>query len=291
MVNIFSNKKNNLNILITDFNNDDFYTKFLLKDTHKLYTVKNNIETIYNTDSNNIMYNNIINKLINYPIHNLQLDKNNNINKVCNNTKEFKKTFFKSIEYLLDEINFSINIIIDLSCYTFLEIINECIELNKLHPTNINITLINNLDYINKYNDNINDLLTIFNDTCNDSNIDLRLSLFDYHKSIAHKVKDNTNFNFPKIDIEFLNIDYGINLELYDYYNNLYPKKILVHLSIIKLLEENMLELDIINDQNNTTIILDNLNFYKFKNTNIKIDKYFNTLLISVINKINANIY
>lgn len=288
MGSLLSTQNNDLNILVSDSDNDDFYTKFLVKDTHLLYLFKNTIDTIHPyVDINSKLYKKIYKTYISNNINILKLDNNNDL--VDISEKEiinFKKNILKKIEHLKNEIGYEINIIIDYSCYKFLQFIIEFLDNNILHPQKINITFINNLTNISFYKNenNIYNLLKLLYDKSAETNTNIKYIVFDYYKSIKidSSLIQKPIYNEINIDNILDENTSEFNKLLFDYYTEFHNEKMPLYIPITYIIKNNDFKLIECNN---------NLNFYKFINSNISLNKYISSLVYKIIRKINADFY
>ena len=288
-----STQNNNLNILVSDSDNDDFYTKFLVRDTHLLYLFKNTIDTTHpSVDINSNLYKKIYNTYISNNINILKLDNNNDLIDIPEEEIiNFKKNILKKIEHLKNEFGYEINILIDYSCYKFLQFIIEILDNDILHPQKINITFINNLTNISfsKNTKNINNLLRSLYDKSNEIYTTINYNVFDYCKSTGINSSLIQKPVYNKINISNI-LDENtseFNKLLFDYYTEFHNGRMPLYLPITYIIKNN--DFKLIESNKNLDSI--NLNFYKFINNSIILNKFISSIVCEIIKKIDANFY
>lgn len=292
-------KPKDLNLYVFDYYNDDFFTKFKLKNTYSFFSIKNNIKTLHPTitKKHRKYEENVILKDIGIGrIPLIKLDKN----KFDYNSKYMKKYIDEFKEILLKYnncVSFKIYILLDSNCFIFLELLNYFIINNLLNPTDINIQIVNNMTKESKQMCNLNfqDITHNFNKTCDKYNIDYTYNVLDYCRALMNI--DNPTIERP---IYFSGYDFNIqNIKnyklLYDYYIDYHEK--LLPFYLLPFITDNSFVKTYLNinndlimsDNNEESIVntniyeLDKHNYYKFKLDRFGITKYLTDEIIYLL--------
>ena len=302
----------NINVLVTDFDNDDFFTKFLANDSKYLcYSIKNTIPTIQkhlqkiNKKQTNISnqqtdIKHITSNIFKSQVPVLTLDSKNKLEKIPKNDFiSFKKIIKSNIFTRHTPIN-NINIIIDISCFAFLGIIDILIRCANVKLHNITINFVNNLTSQISFNDNpkidntyFNDILLNLYNTCKTDNIEIAYLLYDYcksikstplleqplyHESLIMNIIPKKMTGGKKSDIYKL---------LFDYYTIYYDGKIPFYPLFMHPKRNGELEIckNIVSIRDVDTppeFYLSGFDYYVFKDENIKPRKHFNNYITNI---------
>lgn len=284
-------QNNDLNILISDSDNDDFYTKFLVKDTHLIYSFKNTVNTTHPSINVESELYKKINNIYKINTNTLTLDNNNDLVDIPKyDFDKFTTIINNQISHLKDEVGYEINIIIDYSCYKFLQFIIDYLDNDVLHPQKINILLINNLtnNSLSRCNNSINDILNLLYIKSKKINASISYRIFDYRKAIGVK---STIIQKPIYGNRSINNIIGhnnISNLLVDYYTEFHFDQMPLYIPIISIIEKTDFKL-VEYIKNSELIKLKHINYYKFDNNDMNINTYLSNLLIELIKKINVD--